>query len=405
MLWCAALQGWRALSPAARMLVGNGLAFNLGFYMMMPFLAQHLGALGLTGWASGLVMGMRVFSQQGLFLLGGMLGDRLGYRPAILLGCLIRSAGFVLLGWAVSLPVLFVAAFLTGFAGALFTPCAHAFLAAECRNDAHRRQAFALHNLVSEAGMLLGPLVGMLLTGISYAVTGLAAGGIFLLLTILQWRWLPRDPVDPARREQGVLAQWSAMIRNRAFMAFTLLAACYQLLFHQLYLAVPAYIGSHGYDTGLLSGVFTLSALIGVTLQLPASELVRRRLGVAWAMGLGLGLMGMSYLLLPLLAAWPVTAALLQAACLSLGSILCFPLFAAFLPSFADSRALGGHYGFYASVGGCVALIGNVAVGFALGEGGRVPPLWLWLVLAACGMLAGGLLFRLVRRWDASSSL
>ncbi|MCD2496702.1 MFS transporter, partial [Staphylococcus aureus] len=78
---------------------------------------------------------------QGLFLLGGMLGDRLGYRPAILLGCLIRSAGFVLLGWAVSLPVLFVAAFLTGFAGALFTPCAHAFLAAECRNDAHRRQA------------------------------------------------------------------------------------------------------------------------------------------------------------------------------------------------------------------------------------------------------------------------
>lgn len=69
---------WLSLSPAVRVLVLNGLAFNLGFYMLMPYLAQHLGAdLGLAGWAVGSVMGMRVFSQQGLFLLGGWLGDRL----------------------------------------------------------------------------------------------------------------------------------------------------------------------------------------------------------------------------------------------------------------------------------------------------------------------------------------
>lgn len=72
--------GWRSLSPAARVLVANGLAFNLGFYMLMPYLAQHLGdGLELAGWVTGLVMGLvmglRVFSQQGLFLLGGWLGD------------------------------------------------------------------------------------------------------------------------------------------------------------------------------------------------------------------------------------------------------------------------------------------------------------------------------------------
>ena len=113
---------WQGMSPAARLLITNGLAFNLGFYMMMPFLAQHMGSgLGLAGWACGLVMGMRVFSQQGLFLLGGTLGDRIGYHPAIVWGCLVRSIGFVLLGWAESLPILLLAAALTGFAGALFT--------------------------------------------------------------------------------------------------------------------------------------------------------------------------------------------------------------------------------------------------------------------------------------------
>ena len=91
MVFRAGLDSWWALSPAARVLVTNGLAFNLGFYMMMPYLAQHLGGtLGLAGWVSGLIMGMRVFSQQGLFLLGGTLGDRIGYRPAIIWGCLVR---------------------------------------------------------------------------------------------------------------------------------------------------------------------------------------------------------------------------------------------------------------------------------------------------------------------------
>jgi len=57
---------WRALSPAARVLVANGLAFNLGFYMLMPYLAQHLGAdLGLAGWITGLVMGLRLDHEQG----------------------------------------------------------------------------------------------------------------------------------------------------------------------------------------------------------------------------------------------------------------------------------------------------------------------------------------------------
>ena len=32
---------WQGMSPAARLLITNGLAFNLGFYMMMPFLGKY----------------------------------------------------------------------------------------------------------------------------------------------------------------------------------------------------------------------------------------------------------------------------------------------------------------------------------------------------------------------------
>jgi len=146
-----------SLSPAARVLILNGLTFNFGFYMLMPYLAGHLSEnLGLAGWAVGLVLGIRVFSQQGLFLLGGLLGDRIGYRRAILIGCAVRCVGFAVFGFSESLAVLLLAACLSGFAGALFTPCAQAYLADECQDAQLRKQAFALHNMASTAGMLIG---------------------------------------------------------------------------------------------------------------------------------------------------------------------------------------------------------------------------------------------------------
>ena len=390
---------WQGMSPAARLLITNGLAFNLGFYMMMPFLAQHMGSgLGLAGWACGLVMGMRVFSQQGLFLLGGTLGDRIGYHPAIVWGCLVRSLGFVLLGWAESLPILLLAAALTGFAGALFTPCAQAYLASECHNPSQRQRAFALHNLASEAGMLLGPLVGLTLTQQSYTLTGILAASLFALLGVLQYRVLPKRPVSNQSPRGAILRQWGEIVRQRPFMGFTLLAGSYQILFHQLYLALPAHIQSLPDATHLLGGVFTLSAVIGVLLQLPASRLVERRLGVPLAMGLGIGMMGMSYLALPLLAPWPTAGVLTQVALLSLGSILCFPLFAAQLPRYAPPEQLGSYYGFYASAGGCMALFGNLLIGFMLGDAGSRPATAIWWLLALAGLLAGFGLYTQLRK-------
>ncbi len=398
------VNSWRTLSPAARLLVTNGLAFNLGFYMMLPYLAHHLGStLGLTGWITGLILGIRVFSQQGLFLLGGTLGDRLGYRPAILSGCLIRAFGFALLGWADSVPVLIIAAFLTGFAGALFTPCAQAYLAAECRDAEQRHQAFALHNLASEVGMLLGPLAGLWLTNLSYAATGCISGGIFLLLTILQWCYLPQGVFASQSAPVSVLTQWHSIWLNRPFLRFTLSATAYPILFHQLYLAIPAYIQSTHQPASLLSSVFVITALIGVMLQLPVTHWVKTRLGLPRAIGIGLVCMGGSYVTMLCLADIPVMAVTLQAVLFSFGSILCYPLFSVRLPYYAGNGQLGSYYGFYASFGGCVALLSNVLVGRMLGNAGTKPPEILWYVLLGVGVLFGWLLYRQLSSEDKQS--
>lgn len=79
------------LPPYLRLLAGTQFAFNTGFYAVLPYLAYHLGdGLGMAGWLVGLVLGLRTFSQQGLFVVGGALTDRYGPRPVVLAGCLLR---------------------------------------------------------------------------------------------------------------------------------------------------------------------------------------------------------------------------------------------------------------------------------------------------------------------------
>ena len=77
----------RSFDRPVQLLLVNQFTINLGFYMLMPYLAGHLsGTLALPAALVGLVLGVRNLSQQGMFLVGGTLADRLGYKPMIIAG-------------------------------------------------------------------------------------------------------------------------------------------------------------------------------------------------------------------------------------------------------------------------------------------------------------------------------
>ncbi|HEU4326497.1 MAG TPA: MFS transporter, partial [Roseiflexaceae bacterium] len=156
------LTQFRSLGRPVQVLLFNQLAITTGFYMLFPYIAVHMSRdLGLEAWLVGLVLGTGNLCQQGLFLLGGSLADRIGFRRVIVAGCALRSVGFLAYGLADSLPTLLLAALLSGLAAALFGPAVRALLAQEAGE--RRLQAFALFSVFANAGLLLGPLVGMAL--------------------------------------------------------------------------------------------------------------------------------------------------------------------------------------------------------------------------------------------------
>ncbi|WP_225804213.1 MFS transporter [Streptomyces sp. NK15101] len=366
----------RTFEPAVRLLFLNQLTINLGFYMLMPYLAAHLAdGLGMAAWAVGLVLGARNLSQQGMFLVGGALADRLGFKPLIVAGCALRTAGFGALAFAQSLPTLIAASLATGLAGALFNPAVRACLAAEAGEE-RRVEAFALFNAYYQAGILLGPLVGVALTGVSFRLTCVVAAVLFAGLTLVQLRHLPVRAASGERERRG---QFRTVLAHRTFWLFSLAMTGSYVLSFQVYLALPLAAGG----TGATTALFVVSALVALAGQLRITAWTRRRLSRERCLVLGLALMGGAFLVPAVLGRGPV-GLLLCAAVLAVANAVLYPYEMDTVVALSRGRWVATHYGLYNTVCGIGITLGNLGTGALLDvTGWSAAP---WLALCAVGL-------------------
>ncbi|MDX8053691.1 MFS transporter [Lentzea sp. BCCO 10_0798] len=402
------LRQFRSFDRPVRLLLINQFSINVGFYMLMPYLAMHLsGALALTAWAVGLVLGVRNFSQQGMFLIGGTLADRLGYKPLIVAGCALRTVGFAVLGFADGLPALIVASAATGFAGALFNPAVRAYVAHDA--GPRRVEAFALFNVFYQTGILVGPIIGLVLTGVTFRLTCLVAAGVFAVLTLLQIKALPAREPDREARGTSVLRDWREVLGNRRFILFALVMAGSYVLSFQVYLALPLearrLAGSDAEGTALVAGLFAVSGILTIASQLRITSWCRERWGRDRSLAVGLVLMSAAFVPPVLTAASPsglgalaYVPLVLSASLLALATAVVFPFEMDIIVSLSGEKLVATHYGLYNTIVGVGILVGNLSTGVALDLSRSVnAPSTPWWGLAALGVFCAWCLHLLSR--------
>ncbi|ALE75638.1 membrane protein [Pseudonocardia sp. EC080610-09] len=398
---------FRALPPVVQLLISTQLAFNVGFYMVLPYLATHLADdLGLAAAAVGLVLGLRTFSQQGLFVVGGALTDRYGAKPVVLVGCALRVIGFILLGAAGTLPAVIGGALLTGFAAALFSPAVESSLAragGELERSGEgppRAEVFAMFSVAGQVGTVTGPLVGTALLLVDFRTACLVAAAGFVLVGLAHWRLLPWSPAEHAG--QPILAGWGEVLGNRRFMVFATGYSGWLLSYNQLYLALPAELERVD-RTAALGFLFVMMSVLVISLQLRVTGWSRRRLGPGRSVVIGFCLIATSFAvvavarLLPGLPGWwAVTPAVAMVLLLTVGEMLAVPVAQDLVPRLAGERRLGAHFGVLASFGGLMVLIGSTVVGALLDP--SVPAAVPFVVLAAIPLAGAAVLGTLARR-------
>ncbi|MEV6475924.1 MFS transporter [Streptomyces sp. NPDC051657] len=409
-----------APTPYLRLLTATQFAFNIGFYAVLPYLATHLGSgLGMAGWLVGLVLGLRTFSQQGLFVVGGALTDRYGPRPVVLAGCALRIAGFGWLALAGSTATVIAAVLLIGFAAALFSPAVESEAAREAvRHERDtgtpRAHVLALFSAAGQAGAFIGPLLGslLLLLGGGFRAACLAGAAVFVGVLAGHARLMPRatsvrdraaDPVTeqgeaPApdaitRTAQPARSPWRAVFTNRAFLLLCLAYSSYLVAYNQLYLSLPVEVERATGSGAALGWLFALSSLLVVVAQLPLTRWSARRIAPRTALVTGLCTVAAGFAAVPLTPAGP--GGLLPGAALvvllTLGQMLLVPAARGLVPDLVEDRQLGLATGALSSVSGIAVLAGSAATGALL----DAPAPVRWAVLAAVPLAGAALTFTL----------
>ncbi|MEV8227462.1 MFS transporter [Streptomyces sp. NPDC079167] len=386
----------RGLTPYLRLLTATQFAFNTGFYAVLPYLAAHLGdGLGMAGWLVGLVLGLRTFSQQGLFVVGGALTDRYGPRPVVLAGCVLRIAGFCWLAQAGTTATVIGAVLLIGFAAALFSPAvesetARAAVAHEASTGTPRAQVLAVFSAAGQAGAFLGPLLGslLLLLGGDFRTACLAGAVVFVGVLAGHARLMPRRPRS-VRTDRTDTAPLRTVFANRPFLVLCLAYSTYLVSYNQLYLALPVEVERATGSQSALGALFALSSLLVVAAQLPLTRWSARRVAPRTALVAGLAVVAAGFAALPLAPDGP--AGLLPGAVLvvllTLGQMLLVPAARGLVPDLVDDRRLGLATGALSSVSGLAVLVGSAATGTLLDAPGPV----LWTVLAAVPLAGAAL--------------
>ncbi|MEV5348756.1 MDR family MFS transporter [Streptomyces achromogenes] len=384
------------LSPLLRLLILTQLAFNIGFFAVLPFLAEHLGtAIGMAGWLVGVVLGLRTFSQQGLFVVGGALADRYGVRPVVLTGCALRIAGFAWLGHAERTWSVIGSVLLIGCAAALFSPAVESEVARQAvlrerAGDGPRARVLALFTVAGQAGAFTGPLLGALLLTADFRTVCLAGAAVFTAVLAGHAVLLPRH--IPGREPVAVRGGLGPLLRNRRFLALCCGYGAQLLAYNQLYLALPAEVRRAWGSQTPVAWLFALSSLLVVGAQLPVTRWAGRRLTPRRSLAAGLLLTGAGFAAVA--AARPAgltgIAGLAPLAALvvllTAGQMLVAPVARAWLPDLAEPGRIGLYTGALSSVSGLLVLLGSTASGALLDLG--LPPALPWAALAAVPLAA-----------------
>lgn len=375
---------------AIPVLMLNQLGFNLGFYMLLPYLSGFLQVgLGYSTWMIGLVLGIRNFSQQGFFLVGGTVADRMGYKPVITIGCFLRAIGFLSFAYFESLPGVLLASFLSGFSAALFTPAMQAYLAHE--GTENRVKLFAIFNVLAEVGLFSGPLIGILLLNWNFQWVCVVSALIFCFLGILQIYFLPSLDGVESKSKVSFWADWKTMVQNRNFLWFSIVAMGYYILVMQIYMTIPLEIQRSQGSQQDVASIFLLSALISILLQMKLQQWSQRWLSTGHSIALGVFLMGFAFLPLLFKAHHPTFFVFLSVGLLTIGTLMALPFMMALIPIYSQERRLGSYYGFFYLLAGMGSALGNAVSGYVFDYAYSIQrPEMIWLFFFAIGLISSG---------------
>lgn len=271
----------------------------LGLTIIIPLLPLYAAAFGADPFTIGLLGAAYPLMQLlGAPLLGG-LSDRFGRKPVLVVSQIGTFIGFILLGLANALPLLFLSRLIDGISGANIVAAQAAMT--DSTTERTRAQGLGLIGAAFGLGFTLGPAlagIALALSGNDYRVPALLAAGFSLLSIILTITWfketLPVEKRGQTTRVTGgnLAGKITRALTNPAIGILLILMFTQQLVFGGFENLLPLFTLSRLGLNG--AGNAVIFVFVGIILVLVQGKYIgpwSRRFGERKLIYAGLGLL------------------------------------------------------------------------------------------------------------------
>ncbi len=168
------------------------LVVMLGYGMIQPIIPYLITKLGANGRDMGLLASVYAAMQLVCAPFWGTLSDRIGRKPVLLIGVLGYAIAMFIFGLSTRFWMLFVARMFSGVLSSGTLPTALAYLS-DNLPEKERGGAMGQLGAAIGLGIVLGPLLGGLLSTDSLSLPFLVGAGLALLALLLVYLLLPES--------------------------------------------------------------------------------------------------------------------------------------------------------------------------------------------------------------------
>src|SRR5712691_5412625 len=152
---------------------------------LMPFYAKHMGA---GGFVVGLLVSSFSIAQLLMAPVWGRFSDQYGRRPALIVGMTASAIAYVIFAFASSLWLLFLSRLVQGAGGGTVSVI-QAYVA-DAMEPKDRAKALGWLSAATNAGVALGPLLGVVALRWGTPGPGLLAAGLSVVNIVFAWKFL-----------------------------------------------------------------------------------------------------------------------------------------------------------------------------------------------------------------------
>ena len=338
----------------------------VGFGIVIPVLPLYAERFHATpieiGWLTGIYSGMQIIFTPIL----GKLSDRFGRRPVLLVSISGTAIGFVLMGMAHALPLLFVARILSGITGGnISIPQAYI---ADATAPEERTRAMGMLGAAFGLGFTFGPMIGGIMSRISYSAPFYLAAGLAVANAVLVYFILPESLSHEHRAKPHEDASVAEVFRHGRGWIFAIVVATYFFLITGFAIMTTLFAlfteKRFGYDAHANGYLFGFVGVLAVIIQGGLIGRLIKIFGVVTLARAGMLFTTASLALLPFSS--NLTLLLLVCAGLSLGTGFASPPLSGLASQMIDRSWQGRALGVMQSAGSLGRLLGPLLGGWLL---------------------------------------